>query len=363
MKKQAFLPFETVKETNYRMTAANHKHLSSWQTLQVFRAQYFFVTDGANLGDALMRASELALDDRYHLSPDAPKERLTITSQNRAKSNCDFVVAESSELGLPGSFLILDSVATFMAPDGETLSAIILLETNPSDDAVTQIYLHPINDLRPKTDYCLIGVDTSNVKTLFAEVACVSFGRGTRITLASGEQCPIENLRIGDKVLTRDDGPQTVRWIGQNTIRAVGEFAPIFIKKGALNNENNLLVSHNHRLFVYQRCDEIGLGRSEVLVQARHLVNGTTIYEQEGGFIDYFQILFDTHQIIYAEGIAAESLLLDTRTAAVLPEGLAERLAHALGQHRSSPHLGYEVDKAMLVGHDPAEILRRASSA
>jgi len=345
------------------MTATDHNHLSSMQTLQVYRAQYFSVTDGANLGDALMWASEIALDDRYRLLPDAPKERLTITSQNQAKPNSDFVVAENSELGLPGSLLFMDCVATFMAPDGETLSAIILLETNPSDDAVTQVYLLPITTLRSKIDYCLIGTDTSNVKTLFAEVACVSFSRGTRITLASGKQNPIENLRIGDKVLTRDDGPQTVRWIGQNTIRAVGDFAPVFIKKGALSNENDLLVSSNHRLFVYQRYDEIGLGRSEVFVKAQHLVNGTTIFVQEGGFVDYFQILFDNHQIIYAEGIAAESLLLDTRTAAVLPGGLAERLAGALGQHRSSPLVDYEVDKAMLVGQDPAEILRRASSA
>jgi len=69
--------------------------------------------------------------------------------------------------------------------------------------------------------------------------------------MASGEQHKIEQFSVGDKVLTRDDGPQAVRWIGQTTLRAMGEFAPIMITNGALHNENDLLVSPDHRLFVY----------------------------------------------------------------------------------------------------------------
>jgi hypothetical protein len=50
----------------------------------------------------------------------------------------------------------------------------------------------------------------------------------------------------------------------------VGEFAPIVITKGALHNENDLPVSPDHRLFVCQREDKLGAGRSEVLVKVRH---------------------------------------------------------------------------------------------
>ena len=189
----------------------------------------------------------------------------------------------------------------------------------------------------------------------------MAFTRGTRITLASGAQKPIEELQVGDKVLTRDDGPQEVRWVGQNTRRAIGDFAPVLIREGTLNNENDLIVSPDHRLFIYQRDDAIGAGRSEVLVKVRHLINGDTVVRMEGGFVDYFQLLFDSHQIIYAEGIAAESLLVDPRTRAALPEDLNHALAKALPGHENRHHLDYEVSESLL-SSDAAEKLKRAST-
>src|SRR5690606_23181699 len=128
------------------------------------------------------------------------------------------------------------------------------------DGAVAQVYLLPLVTLLPKTNYRLVGIDRDSALARFGEVACVSFTRGTHITLASGAQVPIENLRVGDKVLTRDDGPQAIRWIGHTTLRAVGDFAPVVIAKGALHNENDLIVSPDHRLFVYQRTDRLGAG-------------------------------------------------------------------------------------------------------
>ena len=47
------------------------------------------------------------------------------------------------------------------------------------------------------------------------------------------------------------------------------------------------------------------------MVRAKHLVNGKDVNRLNDGFVEYYQLLFDEHQIIYAEGIAAESLLFD----------------------------------------------------
>ena len=89
-------------------------------------------------------------------------------------------------------------------------------------------------------------------------------------------------------MLTRDDGPQKVRRIGQSTLRAVGDFAPICIGAGTLNNDNDLIVSPEHHLFIYQRSDELGACRFELLIKACHLLNGDTVVTQDGVFVDFF---------------------------------------------------------------------------
>ncbi len=323
---------------------------ASIQTLPVFRAEYFTVTDGVNLGDSLSFAAELEFDDIYGLEPGAKREFLKLRTGESEKK---FYVANGSALGTVGTLIYLDSSLTLMSPDGSTFEALVMVEVD--NDEVQDIYLLPLATIHPDVDYRLVGVDQDKVGARLAQVACVAFTRGTHITLSSGAQKPIEDLKVGDKILTRDDGPQPLRWIGQNTVRAIGEFSPIVIEKGTLHNENDLVVSPDHRLFIYQRQDALGTGRAEVLVKARHLINGSTVRQQDGGFVDYFQLLFDDHQIIYAEGIAAESLLVDTRTRAALPDDVSG--------HRERPHFDYEVGETELGGKDTVDKLRKASSS
>ncbi len=322
------------------------------QTILVYPARDVVVTDGVAEGDALSFADELVMDDIYQLSGRATRLRLGLA----LSAPGDAVhVATDTDIGRPGNAVHFDCCLTLMAPDGTTIEALVLVEVE--DATVAGIYMLPLGALQPRTDYRLVGLDRQTATTRFAEVACVSFTRGTHITLASGEQVPIERLRVGDRVLTRDDGPQPIRWIGQNTIRAVGAFAPVMIRQGAINNENDLILSPDHRIFVYQRQDHLGAGRAEVLVKVRHLVNGTSVVQLDGGFVEYFQLLFDDHQIIYAEGIAAESLLIDPRTRAALPDGIGRT------RHNYRTHLGYEVQENLLSVPDAVDLLRRASSA
>lgn len=326
------------------------------QSVPVYPAAEMRATDGANMGDALSFSAELVLDDVYELPRDATPARLSMipTAENV------FRIAEDTEIGNPGAQLFLDATLSFMSPDGQMQDTILLVEVDDGGDAAG-IYLLPLAAMHPQTEYRLVGIDTENQLRTFAQVACVSFTRGTHIAMASGEQRLIEDLAVGDRILTRDDGVQRIRWIGESTVRAVGEFAPILITAGTLNNEHDLLVSPDHRLFIYQRSDEVGAGRSELLVKARHLVNETTVRVMDGGFVDYFQLLFDSHQIIYAEGIAAETMLIDTRTKAVLPDELAEELGDVIPGHSDLPHAGLDVSEGLL-GPDAAELLRKASS-
>jgi len=325
-------------------------HHSLHQTVPVFLASDFRVSEGVALADEISFADELVMDDVYALSEDAQRQPLTLSSSD----DTPHMAIAGEALGRRGNTVVLDSLVTFMAPDSTTLEAIILVELQ--DDGVEAVYLLPLAPLVPKTPYRLMGVDRENAVRKFSEVACVSFTRGTHITMASGEQRKIEDLRVGDRVLTRDDGPQSVRWIGKSTLRAVGEFAPVVIKKGTLHNENDLVVSPDHRVFIYQRVDRLGAGRAEVLVKVRHLINGETVYQIDGGFVEYYQLLFDDHQLIFAEGIAAETLMVDTRTKHVVDRYVAG-LTHAPRHHQS-----FEVQQDMVMQADAADILRKASS-
>ena len=336
------------------MTAPNARPA---QSIPVLEASDFRVVNGANLGDALSVADELDLDDVYEMAAQAQTARLDLIMQGEGP----FIIGEASELGRPGAQVHLDCALTLMAATGGITEMLVFVEV---DDAghVAQVYGMPLARIVPRTGYALVGITRDGALHKFAQAACVAFTAGTHVTMASGAQIPVEALQPGDMVLTRDDGPCPVRWIGHSTIRAVGDFAPVRIAAGTLHNENDLLVSPDHRLLIYQRSDALGAGRHEVLVRACHLVNGDSVRRETGGFVDYFQILFDAHQIIYAEGIAAETLLVGPRTRAALPRDIEAGLPVFGDDHAARPHLQFEISEALLTHPDAAGLLKRAST-
>src|SRR6056297_964747 len=320
------------------------------QSIPVLAASDFRVVNGANLGDALSVADELDFDDVYEAGAQAQTARLDLVMQGAGP----FTIGDASELGRPGAQVHLDSTLTLMAATGGITEMLVFVEVDDAGHGA-QVYGMPLARIVPRSGYALVGIAREGALHKFAQAACVAFTAGTHITMASGAQLPVEALRQGDMVLTRDDGPCPVRWIGHSTMRAVGDFAPVRIAAGTLHNENDLLVSPDHRLLIYQRSDALGAGRHEVLVRACHLVNGDSVRRETGGFVDYFQILFDAHQIIYAEGIAAETLLVDPRTRAALPRDIEETLLAEAAAHGNSSHLQFEVGRALL-DHPDADL-------
>lgn len=136
--------------------------------------------------------------------------------------------------------------------------------------------------------------------------AVVCFAAGTRITTAKGYR-PIEKLRVGDLVETADHGLQPIRWIGQMTVPAMGDLAPIRFQAGVLGNRRDILVSPLHRMMVSGWQVELMFGEDEVLAAAKMLVNDGTICRQPMAQVTYIHLMFDRHEIIFAEGAAAES--------------------------------------------------------
>lgn len=317
------------------------------QHLGVHDAADFCVSQGVARGDPLSFADELVPGDSYRLRAAATRRPLVL----RSLPDGSFRITSGAADGSVGRIVHLDSCLTLMAQGGAVSEALVLVEVEAA--AAVAVYLLPLGHIAPEDELRLVGIDRHAGTRRLAEVACASFTCGTHVALGSGAQVPVESLEPGDRVLTRDAGPQPLRWVGRTALRATGRFAPVLIREGALHNARDLWLSPDHRVFVWQREDRVGAGRAELMVKVRHLINGDTVVQGEGGFVDYVQLAFDDHQIVYAEGIAAESLLVDRRTQDALPEGLA--------RHARPRHSGYEVSERLVSGPDAVALLRRAS--
>ena len=141
----------------------------------------------------------------------------------------------------------------------------------------------------------------------YRDVPC--FTLGTLISTAEGER-PIETLRPGDLVVTRDHGLQPVRWIGCRTVSGQGRFAPIRVAPephAERGPSSSLLVSPNHRLLITGYRAQMYFGTTEVLVAAKHLIDGHQAQKVLCPEVTYVHIMFDNHEVVFSNGRATES--------------------------------------------------------
>ncbi len=134
------------------------------------------------------------------------------------------------------------------------------------------------------------------------------YAAGTRIATPAGA-VPVEALRVGDQVLAGSGGDwsaRKVRWVGHVRIDLArhprpDQAAPVRIRAGAFAPgvpQRDLLLSPDHAVFV-----------DGVLIQAQALVNGATIVREHPPAIAYVHVELDSHALLLAEGLAAESYL------------------------------------------------------
>jgi len=178
----------------------------------------------------------------------------------------------------------------------------------------------------------------------YTSIPCLA--AGTHVSTARG-QVEVDDLCPGDMVRTQDNGMQPVRWIGSvhltyRDLLARPKLAPVLIAPGALPHgqpTRPLLVSPQHRILLEGWDLELHFGCEEALAPACSLVGRsgiTSVLPDQG--VTYFHILFDRHEIIFAEGLATESFFVgDTIHTGLDGETLAEimdlfpQLAHQYG--------------------------------
>jgi hypothetical protein len=302
------------------------------QICEVFGTTDIFVTIGVNMGDGMGALDDACLGDIYELSTDASAQKMILKRDGDLQT-----VADDSDVGRPGAVVRLAARFTMMAPDGDKVELLAL-----TSDETDEYWLLPLSPIGVQIEYTLVQMAQPAPEERLMDLLCISFARGTLITLGDGSQRTIEALTAGDKILTRNNGPQELRWVGHVTLRAVGAYAPVVISTGVMGNASDLIVSQHHRMFLYQRRRAQGSLKSEILVQAKHLVDGDKIFLREGGFVDYFSLVFDSHEIIYAEGIPAESLLVSEATVSRLPPELAAEVAERFPGLSQNQHFGVE---------------------
>lgn len=310
------------------------------QACRVFRARDIFVRSGVNRGDPLTQPDEICIGDRYLLDEQARSLRLSLQWGGAAQT-----LAPDSDLGQAGERLQLLARYTMLTDEGEKVD-LLLLHLKESAES---LFL-PLSPIGARISYTLIDVERNPRAERLADLLCIAFAQGTRIALGDGNLCPVGDLEPGMKVLTRDHGPQPLRWLGKTTMRAVGSAAPVVITAGAIGNEEDLIISQHHRIFLYRRRPPNGVNTSEMLIQAKHLVDDSRIYIREGGYVDYFSLIFDRHEIIYAEGVSAESLLVTETTLSHLPPEMAEEVATLFPGLSHSQHFGTEAGREFMDG-------------
>ena len=150
------------------------------------------------------------------------------------------------------------------------------------------------------------GTDTQVITITIQGTTPPCFTPGTLIATPQGQR-PVERIVPGDMVLTRDHGARTVLWTGRRRVAAEGDLAPIAIAAGTLGNRREIIVSPQHRVCIGGWAAELHCGAPEVLVSAAHLVNGKTVRRLPGGEVTYLHLMFDRHEMIWAEGMLTES--------------------------------------------------------
>ena len=160
------------------------------------------------------------------------------------------------------------------------------------------------------------GAGASLGTTTFTEIEEIvpCFTPGTLIATPRGERL-VEELREGDKIITRDNGIQEIRWVGAKRLdwkelNANPHLRPVMIKAGSLGHglpERDMLVSPNHRMLVANDKTALYFEEREVLAAAKHLTGAEGISNVETLGATYIHFMFDQHEVVLSNGAWTES--------------------------------------------------------
>lgn len=161
----------------------------------------------------------------------------------------------------------------------------------------------------------------------------VCFTRGAMVSGVNGADKKVEDLVIGDMVMTKSGTAKKVRWAGHstltpNTLEQFPNRRPIKFSAGALGGDHpEFTVSPQHKIYVEGSKISAAFGIDEALAPAKHLVNGTTIVRDDSCEpVDYFHIMFDQHEVMFVDGVWSESFYPGKYTMSSVSDAMKEEI-------------------------------------
>ena len=151
--------------------------------------------------------------------------------------------------------------------------------------------------------------------------------KGTWIRSVDGP-VKVEDLKIGTQVLTFDGEAKPLRRIfaqsvDAETLASEPKMSPIRITAGALGAglpSEDLLVSRQHRMVVSSQISGRMMAQEDVLVPALRLTALPGIFADETlSTVTYYHLLFDAHEVIFANDAPTESFFLGAEALSALP--------------------------------------------
>ncbi|MGM0741178.1 MAG: Hint domain-containing protein [Pseudomonadota bacterium] len=140
------------------------------------------------------------------------------------------------------------------------------------------------------------------------------FTPGTVIATPKGERL-VEDLKVGDRIITRDNGIQEIRWLGRRDLKGrellqAPHLKPVLVRAGSLGNglpERDMVVSPNHRVLINNDRTALYFEEREVLAAAKHLTGLEGVDAVEASGVSYIHFMFDNHEVVLSNGAWTES--------------------------------------------------------
>ncbi|MGH1465015.1 MAG: Hint domain-containing protein [Cognatishimia sp.] len=190
-------------------------------------------------------------------------------------------------------------------------------------------------------------------------VAC--FVQGTRIATDTGE-VPVQDLCAGDRIALRDGGYATLRLpmkrsVSEAELKGNAKLRPVRITAGALGvglPKRDLVVSPQHRMLSNSPVCARMFDVDEVFVSAKKLTALPGVYVDHSiPDLTYYHLLFEAHEVIFAEGAPTESFYCGLNAMASLSEAARAELVTLF------PELKQKSDRSEMARFTPPEKLQK----